>query len=249
MRSSYDLHGRSYGRTRATDPRVAEVIWAAVGDARSVANIGAGTGSYEPHQTCVAVEPSSVMVSQRDAKGAPVIQGTAENIALADSCVDAALALLTIHHWDDLRRGIAEMLRVARRRVVIFTWDPEAFAEFWLVRDYLPAAADTDRTLGVGIGELDSAFGGRTVRRIPVPVPSDCLDGFCAAYWRRPEMYLDPTIRAGISSLARTEADHLAPGLAQLNDDLRSGDWSRRYASLEHQDALDVGYHVVVVEV
>jgi SAM-dependent methyltransferase len=243
----YDAIGRSYRRTRQADPRIAAAIHAALGEVDSVVDVGAGAGAYEPPQTALAVEPSRVMIEQRPAGAAPAVEAVAEALPLADDAVDAALAVLTVHHWDDVAAGVAEMRRVARRRAVFFTWWPERVAEFWLLRDYLPAAAETDARLAVPVQELTRLLGGHVEVR-PVPVPHDCVDGFAAAFWRRPEAYLDPEVRAGMSVFATTEPEALRAGLQRLEEDIRSGAWHRAHADLLEADALDVGYCTVSVD-
>lgn len=243
----YDTLGTSYGRTRRPDPRIAAQIHAALGDATDVINVGAGTGSYEPPQTVLAVEPSPVMIAQRPPGSAPAVRAVAEHLPVRDQAADAVMAILTIHHWTDLAAGIAELRRIARRRIVVLTWDQPVFRErFWLVRDYLPQAAAFDDTRAVPIDQLVELLGGARVE--PVPVPHDCTDGFGAAYWRRPHAYLDPEVRAGISMLAQTGEEALAPALATLADDLTTGRWHDRYADLLTADSIDVGYRLLVTD-
>ncbi|MEE4418403.1 class I SAM-dependent methyltransferase [Streptomyces bugieae] len=243
----YDTLGATYGRTRQPDPRIAARIRAALGDAADVINVGAGTGSYETPHTVLAVEPSQVMLAQRPPGSAPAVCAVAEHLPLSDDAADAVMALLTVHHWTDLAAGIAELRRVARHRIVILTWDQQVFRErFWLVRDYLPQAAAFDDARAIPIDDLVALLGGARVE--PVPVPHDCTDGFGAAYWRRPHAYLDPQVRAGISLLAQTGEDALAPGLAALADDLATGRWQERHADLLARDALDVGYRLLVAD-
>ncbi len=243
----YDTIGTSYATTRRPDPRIAEQIRTALEDCAGVVNVGAGTGSYEPPQTILAVEPSHVMIAQRPPGAAPAVRGVAEQLPLRDGAADAVLAVLTLHHWTDLRAGIAEMRRVARRRIVVLTWDQEVFRErFWLVRDYLPQAVAFDDTRAVGMDDLAELLGG--ARLEPVPVPADCTDGFAAAYWRRPRAYLDPRVRSGISLLAQTGDDVLAPGLRALDRDLTSGQWNVRYGDLLARDTIDVGYRLLVAD-
>jgi SAM-dependent methyltransferase len=206
-------------------------------------NVGAGAGSYEPATTVLAIEPSRVMAAQRPATAAPVWVGGAEALPLADGSVDAALAVLTIHHWADLATGIAEMRRVARRTVIL-TWDWDVTARFWLYR-YLPEAAERDRALAVPIDTLRSLVGPLDVR--VVPVPHDCQDGFLGAFWRRPGAYLDPVVRANISSLARL-TERSDGGLARLAADIESGRWATEHADLLDLDRLDVGYRLVVAD-
>ena len=244
----YDTIGRGYARQRRPDPRIAGQLTASLGDARLVLNVGAGAGSYEPtDRRVVAVEPSAVMLAQRAAGAAPAVRARAEALPFADRSFDAVMAVLTIHHWSDRARGLAECARVARRRVVLLTWDPEADA-FWLVRDYLPAFIETDRKQFPRVAAYDGAFGaGARVEVTTVPVPRDCADGFFGAYWARPAAYLDPAVRAGISSFARQSAETDA-GLARLRADLASGAWHARHGHLLAADALDLGYRLVVAD-
>jgi SAM-dependent methyltransferase len=240
----YDRIGQGYATTRRPDPRIAAQVASALSGMASVANIGAGAGSYEPAATVVAVEPSSVMIQQRPAEAAPAVRGVAESLPLHDSSVDAALAILTIHHWSDIEAGIAELRRVARRRIALLTWDQAVLGEFWLVRDYLPAAAAVSAGHAVPIPRLVDLLPDARVE--PVPVPHDCTDGFGAAYWRRPEAYLDPGVRSGISMLAQADPRELVDGLASLADDLASGAWHERHRALSALDRLDAGYRLIV---
>ncbi|MFJ8632491.1 methyltransferase domain-containing protein [Streptomyces sp. NPDC093568] len=245
--ATYDTLGVTYAQTRRPDPRIAAQIHAALGDATNVVNVGAGAGSYEPPQTALAVEPSQVMISQRPAGAAPAVQAVAECLPLCDNAAEAVMALLTVHHWADLVAGIRELRRVARRRIVILTWDQHIFRErFWLVRDYVPEAAAYDDTRAVPVDQLIDLLGGG--RQEPVLGPHDCIDGFGAAYWRRPHAYLDPRVRAGISMLAQTGDDTLTRGLTRLADDLRDGRWHSRYAELLTLEAIDVGYRIIVTD-
>jgi SAM-dependent methyltransferase len=238
----YDEIGRTYAATRRADPRVQAAIWAALGDARSVVNVGAGTGSYEPPRTVLAVEPSAAMIAQRPPGSAPAAQTTAERIPLPDGACDAALAVLTIHHWPDPRAGLAEMRRVARTSVVL-TWDPDCADRFWFVRDYLAESAAFDRGRMPAIADVCAWMGGADVAA--VPVPHDCEDGFFCAFWRRPEAYLDPVVRAGISNLAQLGAP-VERAVAALAADLESGAWHERNRELLSLDELDLGYRLLV---
>jgi SAM-dependent methyltransferase len=245
--TTYDSLGTTYVRTRRPDPRIAARIHAALGDATDVINVGAGAGSYEPARTVLAVEPSQVMIDQRPPGSAPAVRAVAERLPLRTGAADAVMALLTVHHWHDLAAGLAELRRVARRRVVVLTWDQQVFRErFWLVRDYLPEAAAFDDTRATPIDELAGLLGG--ARRETVGIPHDCVDGFAAAYWRRPAAYLDPEVRTGISLLAQTGQDALAAGLARLADDLATGRWHTRHAELLALDTVDLGYRLLVAE-
>lgn len=244
--STYDQIGRSYGTTRRADPRIAARVSGALADIETSVSVGAGTGSYEPSSTVLGVEPSAVMVAQRPAGAAACVRGVAEALPLADDSVDASLAILTLHHWTDVTRGIAEMRRVARRRVVILTWDQGVFESFWLVRDYLPAAGDVSRAHAVPLDDLVDLLPGARVQTIPVP--HDCLDGFGAAFWRRPAAYLDPSVRRGISMLALAEPAALAAGLRALESDIDSGRWERENRDLSEATEYDAGYRLVTAE-
>lgn len=253
MPSLYDRIGRTYATTRAPDPRIARAIRAAIGDdARTLVNVGAGTGAYEPPDLdVIAVEPSATMRAQR-APGDParLLDASAERLPLPDASVDVALTVFSDHHWGDRAAGLRELARVARRRVVLVNSDPALADAFWLTREYLPAFHDvipppyrgaTDRWRT----ELTTLLGGR-VRFDVLPVPHDCADGFYSAYWRRPEAYLDPAIRDNISIFRLV--DH-AGAIAALRADLTSGAWHARHADLLARDALDVGLRIVVAEV
>ncbi|MEU1618658.1 methyltransferase domain-containing protein [Streptomyces sp. NPDC005722] len=244
--TTYDRIGATYHHTRRPDRRIDAEIHGALGDAGTVINVGAGTGSYEPPRTVLAVEPSAVMIAQRPAGSARVLRARAESLPIADDAADAAMALLTVHHWTNLEAGVRELLRVARRRVVVLTWDQAVFRRFWLLEEYLPAAAAFDDTRAVPIDRLVALLGGARVEKLPIP--HDCTDGFGAAFWRRPGAYLDPEVRAGISMLAQTGEEALRPGLARLSDDLTSGRWHERHADLLERDVLDVGYRLLVAE-
>jgi SAM-dependent methyltransferase len=245
MTTVYDRIGLTYRRTRRTDPRLMAAIHDALGGARTVVNVGAGSGSYEPAGTVAAIEPSRVMIAQRPFGAAPAIQASAERLPLPDDYADAAMALWTVHHWDDPAAGIEELKRVARR-VVIVAWDEEVTRRFWLVREYLPQVAEYDDARAPLLTEILDMLGGEPEVR-PLPVPHDCRDGFLGAFWRRPGRYLDPAVRAGISTLAALEHT-LADGLARLADDLASGAWAARHADLLGRQELDIGYRVVIWE-
>ena len=249
--ASYDEIGRNYTATRQTDPRLAAAIWEALGDARTVVNVGAGTGSYEPPgRDVVAVEPSAVMIRQRPPGAAPGATASAEALPFDDDSFDAAMAVLSDHHWSDRRAGLREMVRVARRRVVLFNADPALAGLFWLTSEYLPGFLDlipaAYREPGAWEAELRELLGDPTI--LPVQIPHDCADGFYGAFWRRPHAYLDSRVRSGISVFARLPADQVAQGIDALRRNLDSGAWAHRHAALLALDALDLGYRVVVAD-
>jgi SAM-dependent methyltransferase len=247
----YNTIGQNYAALRRPDARIAEAINASLGEALRVANIGAGAGSYEPRDRhVIAVEPSDVMIRQRPATAAPCLLGSAETLPLETASVDAAMAILTTHHWSDRERGFREMARVARHRVVILTWVPDANPNtpFWLTRDYFPEIEAYDRTIFPSAPALTAMLErciGPT-RMSPLMVPHDCTDGFLCAYWRRPKLYLDPARRAAISSFARVDAE---PGLAKLRADLDSGRWTQRNGELLELNSFDAGYRLVTCDV
>jgi SAM-dependent methyltransferase len=238
----YDTIGATYTVTRRTEPRIATQVWAALGDAQTVLNVGAGTGSYEPSDRDVtAVEPSAVMRSQRPAGAAPCVAAIAERLPFQDQSFDAAMAFATIHHWQDPIAGLREMRRVARR-VVVFTKDSSDPDLFWLDRDYLPERAD----LLVGrpsLTELARSIGARVE---PVLIPWDCADGFYEAYWRRPEAYLDEHVRRGTSIWARVGPAAEQRAVRSLRDDLASGRWAGRNRDLVDLDAAELGERLLI---
>jgi SAM-dependent methyltransferase len=242
----YDAIGLDYANLRRPDPRIAAAIEDALGDARSVVNVGAGAGSYEPAgRDVVAVEPSAAMIAQRAQEAARAVQGGAEDLPFADDSFDAAMAVLTVHHWSDQAKGMAEMRRVSRQSVVIVTFDPAARP--WLT-DYLPGLADLDEAIMPPMEWYAQQLGAKegALRIDPLPIPRDCTDGFLYAYWARPAAYLDPAIRRGSSSFWKlAETGDLEEGLAQLERDLADGTWDRRYGALLEHDTLDCGYRVV----
>jgi SAM-dependent methyltransferase len=222
------------------------VIERALGGCDSATNVGAGTGSYEPRgRKVVAVEPSLTMIRQRARDAAPAVRAIATALPFRDASFDAALAILTIHHWTDCARGLAELARAARRRVVILTHDPSAVG-FWL-EDYFPELFAIDRRIFLTLEQLGRALGRTTVT--DVPIPRDCRDGFLGAYWCRPEAYLDAGVRSAISSFAKLANEDLAGGLSRLRADLASGAWERRHGALRAREQIDLGYRLVVAEV
>jgi SAM-dependent methyltransferase len=237
----YDRIGAGYGTRRRTDPRIAARIDAALGRCQSILNVGAGAGSYEPaNRFVVAVEPSAEMIRQRPCVAVQAVQASANRLPFQDQSFDAALAVLTVHHWVRRDEGLAEMRRVARERVVIFTWDP-GHAGFWLVQQYFPEILEMDRAAFPSLLEIESAIGSATSDA--VPVPADCSDGFLGAYWQRPVSYLDPGVRSAISAFSKFDS---TSGLSRLRRDLEDGTWTTRNGALQELRELDIGYRVVV---
>jgi SAM-dependent methyltransferase len=241
----YDTIGATYTVTRRTEPRIAAQVWAALGDARTVLNVGAGTGSYEPPDRDVtAVEPSALMRAQRPVGAARCVAAVAENLPFEDQSFDAAMAFATIHHWQDPIAGLREMRRVARR-VVVFTLDASETGwrrRFWLTRDYLPEFGD----LLAGrpsLTEMARAIGARVE---PVLIPWDCADGFFEAYWRRPEAYLDDRVRRGVSVWARLGPEVEQRAVRSLRDDLVGGQWAERNRDIVALEAAELGLRLLV---
>jgi hypothetical protein len=238
----YDTIGATYTLTRRTEPRIAAQVWAALGDAQTVLNVGAGTGSYEPAgRDVTAVEPSAVMRAQRPAGAAPCVAAFAESLPFDDQSFDAAMAFATIHHWQDPFAGLREMRRVARR-VVVFTYDHSDSGLFWLNRDYLPEFAG----LFAGRPALTELAGAIGARAEPVPIPWDCADGFYEAYWRRPAAYLDEDVRRGISIFTRVGPDAERRAVRSLRDDLASGRWAERNRDLADLGAAELGLRLLI---
>jgi SAM-dependent methyltransferase len=240
MSLTYDSMGINYAELRKPDPRIARYITHALGDASTVLNVGAGTGSYEPADRQVtAVEPSREMIRQRKPGAVPAIEACAESLPFPDKSFDASMAILTIHHWTDKRAGLREMRRVTRGPVVLLSFDPSSRP--WLT-DYLPELAALDDERMPTLSELEQWLGPLQVT--PVPIPHDCTDGFLYAYWKRPFAYLDTRLRAGSSSFWLIKG--VEEGLEKLKRDLESGAWERRYADLLQQDEYEAGYRLVV---
>ncbi|MCF3961493.1 class I SAM-dependent methyltransferase [Streptomyces fuscigenes] len=241
----YDRIGVGYRAVRRPDPRLAALLRDALGDARTVVNVGAGAGSYEPEDLAVtAVEPSRVMLDQHP--GPVKVQAGAEQLPFADGAFDAAMAVMTVHHWSDLAAGLAELRRVAGRQVV-FTWDVSHRPELWLLPEYLPEIRTLEEARFTTVDEVARLMGAHTV--LPFPVPHDFTDGLQTAYWRRPERFLDPGVRAANSTFAQLPAEVVDPAMERLRADLESGAWARRHADLLDLDAVDYGYRVLIADV
>jgi SAM-dependent methyltransferase len=242
----YDAIGAGYAATRREDPRIAELISEALGDARTVVNVGAGAGSYEPRdREVIPIEPSEVMIAQRDPSLAPAIHSGAYPLPLADRSVDAAMAVLTIHHWDeDQERGVRELRRVARGPVVIMTFDPEVTSRMWLIADYFPEIGELDRRTCPPPETLARWLGGETEIRV-VPLARDTPDWSLGSFWAHPERVLDPAARASTSGFARMP-EVVDRVVGAVERDLHDGTWDARYGHLRGLDEYDVGWRLVV---
>jgi len=240
----YDACAPGYPAQRQTEPRIAAYIDAALGEARTVVNVGAGAGSYEPRdRNVIAVEPSAAMRAQRPDHLAPAIDARAEKLPLDDDSTDAAMALITIHHWDDPIGGLREMLRVARDRVLVLTFDIDVLADFWMITDYLPEALADDRERFPAIATILDTLGAHAAQ--PVPIPADCVDGFFESHYARPEQYLDRSVREAQSIWPRLPPGVEQRALGALGADLQSGAWDRRHGHLRTQATYEGGLRLI----
>lgn len=241
MMSSYNMIGLDYAQLRKADPRIAAMIDRALGAAKTVLNVGAGAGSYEPaSRSVLGLEPSIEMIRQRAASAGPAVLGRAEALPFADKAFDAVMATMTVHHWADQPLGLQELRRVARDLVVVMTFDP-SFRQHWL-HNYFPGLVDLDDAQMPSMSLYGDYLGPH--QTYVLPVPHDCTDGFLYAYWRRPTAYLDQRVRAAMSSF--WALGDISGELATLQADLESGAWEARYGDLLERDALDCGYRLVV---
>ncbi|MDX8149876.1 class I SAM-dependent methyltransferase [Lentzea sp. BCCO 10_0061] len=239
----YDEIGTGYSWGRRTDPRWMAKILAALGTARTIADVGAGTGSYEPRdRTVLALEPSVEMIRQRPPGASPAVRAVAEALPVRDHAVDAALAVLTVHHWTDWRAGLAELRRIAPLQVVL-AYDTRRHTDFWFVREYVPEIADLERTRP-SADDIAHELGARSVTVLPLPW--DFTDGVFPAYWRRPAAYLDPRVRRACSALAQTDPGAVDRGVRRLRADLDSGRWSEQHQDLLDLDEWDAGFRLIV---
>jgi SAM-dependent methyltransferase len=243
----YDVIGAEYAVTRREDPRTAALIHAALGEARTVVNVGAGAGSYEPRdRNVVAIEPSEVMIAQRDARLPPAIRSGAYPLPLADQSMDAAMAILTIHHWDeDQERGVMEMRRVARGPVVILTIDAEISSRMWLMADYLPEVAELDRRIFPTPETLARWLGGEVEVR-EMPISRDTPDWSLGSFWAHPDRVLDAQARSSTSGFARMPPEVVDRVVNAVERDLHDGTWDAQHGHLRELDEYDAGLRLLV---
>jgi len=237
----YEASGQGYAKQRRTDPRIAAFVHAALGDARTVLNVGAGAGSYEPEDRYViAIEPSATMRAQRARHLSPAIKGIAEELPLDDKSVDASIAMITVHQWKDLTKGLSELRRVTRGAIVILTFDGDALKRYWLM-DYVPELIEAEMQRYVPINSLCASLriNGRVVTATPIEIPLDCSDGIIEAYYGRPERLLDATVRKAQSSWGFVSEDVHRRFVTRLTADLRAGHWNQRYGFLRRQPTYE----------
>jgi hypothetical protein len=242
---SYEIQGGAYAGQRRADPRIASILHAALGDARTVLNVGAGAGSYEPpDRHVIAIEPSAAMRRQRPAHLAPAIAGVAESLPLDDRAIDAAMAILTVHQWPDVLRGLCELRRVARGPVLVMTFDPEALDRWWLAayaQDYLAV----ERRRYPPLAAIRAGLAGpATLQTIPIPL--DCTDGFVEAYYGRPEQLLDPRVRAAQSGWSFVSPMAQERFVEALGGDLRSGAWDHQHGWMRELPAFVGALRLVI---
>ncbi|PZQ62208.1 MAG: SAM-dependent methyltransferase [Phenylobacterium zucineum] len=241
----YDTHGHGYATIRRPDPRIEAMAHAALGDARTVLNVGAGAGSYEPSDRhVIAIEPSSAMRAQRGPGRVPAIAGFAEALPLDDDAVDAAMAMMTVHQWSDLDRGLAELRRVARGAVVCLVGDGDRLPRYWL-NDYAPGLIAAEQKRYPAVGHVAARIGGRA-EIIDVPIHLDCTDGFTEAFYGRPERLLDPAVRAAQSSWRFMPDGEEARFVERLSADLASGRWDDRHGHLRTQLTFESSMRLIV---
>ncbi len=241
----YSVHGQGYTRMRRTDPRIAARVHNALGGARSVLNVGAGAGSYEPEDRhVIAVEPSATMRAQRPPHLAPAIHAAAEQLPLDDQSVDASMAMITVHQWPDLDRGLAELRRVTRGPIVILTFDGDALHRFWLA-DYVPKMIAVEQRRFPTIEKISGCLGG-AVRVEAIPIPGGCVDGFNEAYYARPESFLDPAVRRSQSAWSFVSDEDQARFVESLGNDLKSGAWDRKYSQWRTKPFFEGSLRLIV---
>ena len=241
----YDQHGHSYTLHRRTDLRIARLIHKALGSAKTVLNVGAGAGSYEPQDRyVVAIEPSAAMRAQRPVNLAPAIDGIAEELPLDERSVDTSMALMTVHQWSDFRKGLGEMRRVTRGAVIVMTFDADAFERYWLA-DYVPELIDHERRRFPSINDIRSSLGGNSeIQTIPIPI--DCEDGFNEAYYARPEKFLEPAVRASQSAWGFVKDDVEKRFVRDLEHDFKSGIWNSRYGEWRQRPFFEGSLRLIV---
>lgn len=245
-RVDYERHGRTYSLHRRPDPRIAARVHAALGDARTVVNVGAGAGSYEPQDRwLLAVEPSQTMRAQRPPGSAPALAASAERLPFDDDSFDAAMACVTIHHWAPVQAGLAELRRVARGPVVVFTFELDGLPAWQ--HEFLREGLELERPRFPAIEQIAEMLGGRS-RVERVPTPGDCRDGFFEAFWRRPERLLDAQVRSAQSMWALLDPDTEHDIVQRLSSALESGAWDAEHGHLREQDSFDGALRLVISE-
>lgn len=241
----YDARGHGYALQRRTDPQIAALVHQALSSARTVLNVGAGAGSYEPlDRHVIAIEPSATMRSQRPKHLVPAIHGIAEKLPLDDQSVDASMASVTVHQWPDLQKGLSELRRVTRDRIIVLTFDGDALDRFWLT-DYAPELMVVERSRYPAIETISKYLGGKTeVQTVPIPI--DCVDGFTEAFYARPEKFLDPAVRRSQSAWGFVKDEVQERFVKTLADDLQSGAWEKRYGQWRQRPFFEGSLRLII---
>lgn len=248
MTARYDEIGGNYSTYRREDRRLLALISDALGDAQTVVNVGAGAGSYEPRDRhVIAVEPSDVMAAQRGVDRPPAIKAGAEKLPLRDQSADAAMSVLSLQHWGDAQRtGVLEMRRVARRTVVIATYDARVSASWWLTADYFPEAAERDRATFPDPEIIADWLGGARINVVPVPI--DITDWMMGSYWAHPERVLDAGARSATSAFAQEDEATVNRVVDAVRSDLNDGSWDRKYGAIRALTTFDTGLRLIVAK-
>lgn len=243
---NYDKHGQKYSGHRRTDPRIAEYVYSALGSAKTVLNLGAGAGSYEPeNRYVIAVEPSKEMRSQRQkAQKVPAIIGTADSLPFDENSFDASMAMVTIHHWPDIRKGLHELRRVTRNQVLIMTFDPDALDDFWNAH-YFPEIIEVEKSRYPTIDFIIEALGGKCEVQ-SIPIPFDCEDGFQEAFYGRPEAFLEKEIRLSQSAWGFVSEEVEEKLVKALSDDLKSGEWDKKYGKYRQMPSYTCALRLII---
>lgn len=240
MAALYDTIGKTYSLGRRSDQRIAKQLNQHLIGARNILNIGAGTGSYEPdHAPVIAIEPSAEMLNQRAPDAHPAIQGSAESLPFENKSFSHSLTILSMHHWQNRAQAFNEIKRVTSERFVALSWSPDA-KRYWLTADYFPEIHDIDQAIFPTKQELKSAFPG--IKFSPLLIPADCIDGFTAAFWARPEAYLQPQVRQSMSTFSKIK--RVREGITKLKQDLESGHWQQKHGEILRSQSLDAGYFI-----
>ncbi|MBR7827498.1 class I SAM-dependent methyltransferase [Actinospica sp. MGRD01-02] len=236
--ADYGRIGTGYAGYRRPEPRIAAVIEQALAGAKTLVNVGAGTGSYESQAFEVtAVEPSATMRAQRPAHLSPAIDAVAEALPFPDDAFDAAMTTYSVHQWSDLKAGLREMRRVARGPVVVVGGDPDRVRDYWLA-EYAPEMMEIEARRYPTIGEIAETLGG-IVEVTQIPIPFDCTDGFIEAYYGRPEALLDPEARKACSAWSLVDEQRAARYVEALSEAIESGAWDARHGHLRTQPSFD----------
>jgi SAM-dependent methyltransferase len=242
----YDNNGQQYSGQRKTEPAIASYIGKALGNAKTVLNVGAGAGSYEPEDRyVVSVEPSAVMRNQRIANGkTPAINAFGDQLPFDDHAFDAVTAFVTLHHWPDMKKGLLELKRVAREKVIVMTFDPQALDRFWNA-EYFPEIIDVERQRYPTIPFITDALEA-DCEVWEIPVPLHCADGFQEAFYGRPEAFLDEKVRKAQSAWGFISDEQQRTIVKRLADDLASGEWDRKYGFYRTQPEFTCALRLVI---